>query len=78
MKPRQRNALIFLLLWVVFSFAVASYHPPKTLADRVLVRASRYQAWRFDPREDMRQFILILVPGLVVGGVWLWRSHRDA
>lgn len=74
MNPRRRSALIFPVLWVIFSFAVASYHPPKTLADRVLVRAGRYQAWRFDPREDGRRFVLVLVPGLVVGGVWFWRS----
>ncbi len=76
MKRRPRTIILLGVAWAVFSFLVASYHPPRTLADRVLVRAERYDTWRFDPREDMRTFVLWLVPGLAVGGILLWRSQR--
>ncbi|MFQ5817826.1 MAG: hypothetical protein ACE5H2_07720 [Terriglobia bacterium] len=76
MRGRQRILVFFLLAWVIFSFLVASYHPPRSLADRVLVRAGRYQTWRFEPRRDTRKLLIVVVPGLVVGGILLWRARN--
>lgn len=69
--------MVFVIAWVFFSLAVASYHPPETLADRVRVRARRYDAWQFDPRRDTRRLLVVLVPGLVAGGILLWRSAKQ-
>lgn len=75
MTSRQRNEIIFVVAWVIFSFLIASYHPPQTLAHRVLTRAGRYATWQFDPARDLRRLLVVLVPGLVVGGILLWRSR---
>jgi len=76
MTSRQRTWVIFLVAWVIFSFLVASYHPPRTLADRVLVRAGRYHSWHFRWRDDSRRLLVVLVPGVVVGGILFWRARR--
>lgn len=77
MTNRQRNWFIFLIAWVLISFAVASYHPPRTLADRVLARAGRYETWQFDLREDAGTLLAVLLPGLLVGGFFLWRARKS-
>ncbi|MFQ5927631.1 MAG: hypothetical protein ACE5MH_09385 [Terriglobia bacterium] len=75
MRGRQRILVLFLVAWVIFSFVVASYHPPRTVRDRVLVRVGRYATWQFEPRRDTRRLLIVLLPGLVVGGILLWRSR---
>lgn len=77
MTSRQRNCLLFLVAWVAVSFAVASYHPPRTLADRVLARTGRYETWRFDLREDTGRLLLVLLPGLALGGFFFWRARKS-
>lgn len=78
MTRSQRTILLSLVAWVIFSFVVASYHPPRTLADRVLVRAGRYHTWQFDWRDDSRRLLVVLVPGVVAGGILWWRSGRPS
>jgi len=78
MTRSQRTILLSLLAWVIFSFLVASYHPPRTLADRVLVRAGRYDAWHFRWRDDARRLLVVLVPGVVAGGILFWRARRSS
>ncbi len=76
MRRPQRTILLSLLAWVIFSFVVASYHPPRTLADRVLVRAGRYHTWRFTWRDDSQRFLGLLIPGVALGGILLVLSPR--